>query len=372
MKMDSYKENELVIDLSTTKSTTQLAAELSDIIDKSDIKDKNICLKLGKLDLRQSQLLSIKALIESIDGNIQSISTASEMTEASAVSLGILLENNTVIDLPHFNDSISEQITTLNNTFADETETDNTKEEVTVEDKISSANNTETVEGKEEITLSKNEEYETKAVEEDNNAELESEAIEKGDEKEDEIVAPKFEKFKPIDDFAKTNIDIVEPKEDTKPVEETETKERSSEEKYVLIDTTGITPEDLEETFENTADLPTLYLTQTLRSGQTVSYEGNIFIVGDAHPGSEVIATGDVTVWGILGGMVHAGSKGNQAAKVRALKLNPIQLRIAGLYSHRNDTINVPFVQKTDEFTPEEARINKKQIVVYKTLRRED
>ena len=59
-------------------------------------------------------------------------------------------------------------------------------------------------------------------------------------------------------------------------------------------------------------------------------------------------------------------------AKVRALKLNPIQLRIAGLYSRRNDTVNVPYIQRTNEFTPEEARINNKQIVVYKTLRRED
>ena len=115
-----------------------------------------------------------------------------------------------------------------------------------------------------------------------------------------------------------------------------------------------------------------MYLTQTLRSGQTVTYEGNIFIVGDTHPGSEVIAKGDITVWGILGGIAHAGSDGNVNAKVRALKLNPIQLRIAGLYSRRNDTVNVPYIQRTNEFTPEEARINNKQIVVYKTLRRED
>ena len=123
---------------------------------------------------------------------------------------------------------------------------------------------------------------------------------------------------------------------------------------------------------EDLSKLTTLYLKQNLRSGQTVSYEGNIFIVGDAHPGSEVIATGDITVWGILGGIVHAGSKGNTDAKVRALKLNPIQLRIANLYSRRNDTVNVPYVQKSNEFTPEEARIDKNQIVIFKTLRRED
>jgi septum site-determining protein MinC len=152
----------------------------------------------------------------------------------------------------------------------------------------------------------------------------------------------------------------------------TEMTEKTDDDKYILLDTEGITPEGIELIKSNTSDLPTLYLSQTLRSGQTVSYEGNIFIIGDAHPGSEVNATGDVTIWGILGGIVHAGSKGNTDAKVRALKLNPIQLRIANLYSRRNDTVNVPYVQKTNEFTPEEARIENNQIVIYKTLRRED
>ena len=110
---------------------------------------------------------------------------------------------------------------------------------------------------------------------------------------------------------------------------------------------------------------------QTLRSGQTVNYEGNILIIGDAHPGSEIVADGDITVWGILGGIAHAGSQGNVTSKVRALKLNAIQLRIAGLYARRNDTLNVPYVQKTNDFTPEEAQIEEGKIVIYKKLRRD-
>ena len=65
-----------------------------------------------------------------------------------------------------------------------------------------------------------------------------------------------------------------------------------------------------------------------------------------------------------------AGNNGNITAKVRALKLSAIQLRIAGLYARRNDTLNVPFVQKTNEFTPEEALIEDGKIVIYKKLRR--
>ena len=141
--------------------------------------------------------------------------------------------------------------------------------------------------------------------------------------------------------------------------------------KYILLDTGDVLPENAEENNVNTETLPTLYINQTLRSGQTVSYEGNILIIGDAHPGSEIVASGDITVWGILGGIAHAGSQGNVTAKVRALKLNAIQLRIAGLYARRNDTLNVPYVQKTNEFTPEVAQIEEGKIVIYKKLRRD-
>ena len=141
--------------------------------------------------------------------------------------------------------------------------------------------------------------------------------------------------------------------------------------KYILLDTGDVLPVDAEENSINTETLPTLYINQTLRSGQTVSYDGNILIIGDAHPGSEIVAGGDITVWGILGGIAHAGSQGNVTSKVRALKLNAIQLRIAGLYARRNDTLNVPYVQKTNEFTPEEAQIEDGKIVIYKKLRRD-
>ena len=356
--MENYTENEFVIDLSETKNTAQLATELSSILESNETKGKNVSLNLGDLDLKQSQLLSIKALIESIESSISSISTNSEMTEASAVSLGIAINSkkSADVELP-FQDSISEHIENLNNTFSSEQET------------ISP------VEIQETITENQSVNNETTISEIQPKEELDEETILSNPGVQaalDKVLGIQPANNNTNENIIKTNIELIEPKSLDKSFEETETKERSSEGKYVLLDTDGITPDDMEEFSENTAELPTLYVTQTLRSGQTVTYEGNIFIVGDAHPGSEVIATGDITVWGILGGIAHAGSHGNVAAKVRALKLNPIQLRIAGLYSRRNDTVNVPYIQKTNEFTPEEARINNKQIVVYKTLRRED
>ena len=342
--MENYTERELVIDLSETKNTAQLATELSSILESNETKGKDVCLNLGSLELKQSQLLSIKALIESIESSVSSIVTESEMTEASAVSLGITIKSvhadKTVSEELPFHDTISEHIDDLNDTFST----------VSTADVVNTENQSEPDE----------ESKEDEAVECNPNVQAAF----------DKVMGNQFNDSK--DDIVKTNIELIEPGNIDRDFEISETRERSSEGKYVLLDTEGITPEDMEENSENTSELQTLYLTQTLRSGQTVSYEGNIFIVGDTHPGSEVIATGDITVWGILGGIAHAGSDGNVSAKVRALKLNPIQLRIAGLYSRRNDTINVPYIQRTNEFTPEEARINNKQIVVYKTLRRED
>ena len=122
------------------------------------------------------------------------------------------------------------------------------------------------------------------------------------------------------------------------------------------------TEEIKEESKES--DLPTLYLQQTLRSGQTLSYDGNILVIGDTHPGSELIAKGDITVWGVLGGIAHAGTSGDKSAKIRALKLNAIQLRIAGIYAGRLNTENIPYIQRSNEFTPQEARIENDNLVI--------
>ena len=113
-------------------------------------------------------------------------------------------------------------------------------------------------------------------------------------------------------------------------------------------------------------NLPTLYLRKTIRSGQSISSDGNIVIIGDVNPGAEVIAKGDITVWGILGGIAHAGSDGNNYARIRALKLNPVQIRIGEIFARRPDTVNIPYVQKSSEYIPEEAFTYKGSIVIRK------
>jgi septum site-determining protein MinC len=69
---------------------------------------------------------------------------------------------------------------------------------------------------------------------------------------------------------------------------------------------------------------------RTLRSGFSLQHTGHIVVLGDVNPGAEIIAGGNVLVWGRLRGTVHAGAEGNEEAVVCALDLSPTQLRIAG------------------------------------------
>ena len=69
---------------------------------------------------------------------------------------------------------------------------------------------------------------------------------------------------------------------------------------------------------------------RTLRSGFSVQHTGHVVVIGDVNPGGEIVAGGDVVVWGRLRGTVHAGAEGDDLAVVCALDLSPTQLRIAG------------------------------------------
>jgi septum site-determining protein MinC len=73
----------------------------------------------------------------------------------------------------------------------------------------------------------------------------------------------------------------------------------------------------------------THYHVGTLRGGQALHHVGNIVVVGDVNPGTEIVATGDIVVFGRLLGVAHAGAQGDENARVYALSLQATQLRIA-------------------------------------------
>lgn len=94
---------------------------------------------------------------------------------------------------------------------------------------------------------------------------------------------------------------------------------------------------------------------RTLRSGFNLEYNGHIIVIGDVNPGAQVIARGDVVVWGKLRGMVHAGAEGDESAVVCALDLSPTQLRIAGAIAVTPKRKGKP--------QPEMARLENGQVV---------
>jgi septum site-determining protein MinC len=80
---------------------------------------------------------------------------------------------------------------------------------------------------------------------------------------------------------------------------------------------------------DDLGDETALFLSKTLRSGTRIEFPGHVVVFGDVNPGAEIVAEGNVLVWGRVRGMIHAGAKGNKSAYICALDLSPTQLRIA-------------------------------------------
>ncbi len=274
-----YIENGFIVDLSNARKTSEIIYELSRILDIPEAKNKQVCLKMGSVALSVPELTSIKALVESMDSEIEFINTLSPETAESAKVLGVeVSELENVVEAPDF-----------------EMEPNVSPEVETALDKIFGDN-----------------------------------------------------------DF---DADEDEPQKEVKEMSEN----------IVAFDE----EDDDEETLElkkEAEKLPTLYIKKTIRSGQSITSDGNLVIIGDVNPGAEIIAKGDITVWGVLGGIAHAGREGNTQARIRALKMNAIQLRIADIFARRPDGVNTPFVQKTSEFVPEEAKIFRKNIIINKLM----
>ena len=334
-------ENVYIIDLGEVNTAPEIIFQLSSILDKEEAKNRRVCLKLGHVDLNQAQLLSIKSLINGIDSTLSSIDTKSVETEKVALSLGIIVSNisaeNTVEVAPAMPYKLAEEL-----------KEDTATTEETPQEEIIEENNIaeEPVQETEEVQVQ----------EQENNISEQP----KVEETQEEVIAENNannvqDELDVIFGSNPVGSSIFEMEQPNEVYEERE------ELNDIIVPEQEYTKEDIElEAF------PTKYIKQTIRSGQVINYEGNIVIIGDCHPGCEITAFGDITVWGVLSGIAHAGASGNQKARVRALKMNAIQLRIANCYSRRPDSLNTVFIEKTNSFTPEEARIINNEIVVFK------
>ena len=95
----------------------------------------------------------------------------------------------------------------------------------------------------------------------------------------------------------------------------------------------------------------------TIRSGERISSNGNLCVIGDVNPGAIVYAKKNIYVWGKLLGIAFAGKGGDNKASIASLYLNPLQLRIA-------DVIAIGPKDKPKNSYPEIAIIYKQTILI--------
>ena len=132
--------------------------------------------------------------------------------------------------------------------------------------------------------------------------------------------------------------------------------------------------ESLEESLEalpvaNSYDNSALIYTGNLRSGQDISCEQSVILLGDVKPGGTVTSYGSIFILGELRGNAFAGAGGDRQAIVMALKLDPLQVRIADAIAISPDAEKGPkirFKKKklvNSENEPEVAYIDNGHIV---------
>ena len=95
----------------------------------------------------------------------------------------------------------------------------------------------------------------------------------------------------------------------------------------------------------------------TVRSGDRISSNGDLCIIGDVNPGAIVSAKRNIYVWGKLLGIAFAGKEGDHNASIASLYLNPLQLRIA-------DIVAIGPKDKPKNYYPEIAVLENRIITI--------
>ncbi len=86
-----------------------------------------------------------------------------------------------------------------------------------------------------------------------------------------------------------------------------------------------------------------MLVTQPVRSGSRIYAEGaDLIITSTVNAGAEVIADGNIHVYGALRGRAVAGANDNPDARVFALHFDPELIAIAGLYAVREGLAAAP------------------------------
>lgn len=112
-----------------------------------------------------------------------------------------------------------------------------------------------------------------------------------------------------------------------------------------------------------------LVLKTTCRSGEVIRYPGDVVALADVNPGAEIIADGDIIVFGALRGLAHAGAAGDLKATIIALNLESSRVQIG---PHIGEAPRAARQSKTHRTTPQVAYVRRRSIFVAPFTRRQD
>ena len=115
--------------------------------------------------------------------------------------------------------------------------------------------------------------------------------------------------------------------------------ESGTEQEAIMKEQVEAFNEAVQKQCENvaTVSVPEQFYRGTLRSGQVITSESSVTIIGDVNPGAKIIAQGNIVILGALKGNVHAGCTGDRSCFVFALDMQPIQIQIGDLIAKSPD-----------------------------------
>jgi len=130
--------------------------------------------------------------------------------------------------------------------------------------------------------------------------------------------------------------------------------ERKKVEEILKKLTKGVFEKQKEEKEENRL----LIINKSLRAGQRVEHRGDILILGDVNKDAEVLAGGNIIVFGKLRGIAKAGLIGDESAVIIALVMEPQMLQIGRKKAIPSDS------ESNSPGYPEIAKIENGEIIL--------
>lgn len=96
---------------------------------------------------------------------------------------------------------------------------------------------------------------------------------------------------------------------------------------------------------------------RNLRSGQIVVHNFDVVVIGNVHPGAEIIAGGSVVIFGSAKGVLRAGYSQGETGVIAAIDLQPSLIQIGNFITQEYDHFDGPAVAhvRTGRIIVEEA-----------------